>query len=175
MKVTITQDDIKSLNIYMLTLSKNAKKQRLLSFYAIPFEFILVGIFIDGIFKTVPVASVSSLVLAALWLLIYPKLYKKTVNKHLQNAKNIAETSVEMNFSVDDEFVIFSSDEAKTSDKFRLKDLKSIDESDKNYFIGFKNGTHIVLPINDETRKEVENLSQKNRVQVYEVSIREYK
>ena len=49
MKVRITNRDVDNLNKFMLLYSKKARKQRLISTYAIPFEFLLVGYFGCGV------------------------------------------------------------------------------------------------------------------------------
>lgn len=159
MKIILTQNDIINLKIFMLTKSKTAKKQRLISYYAIPFEFILVGIFIDGIFNVAPIVSIISVILAILWMVVYPKLYKKMQDGHIKNAKETKFTDTVMNFKVDENFISFSSGEPKPNEKFETKHLKTIEESKDNYFLGFKNSLYIVLPKNDETLKEIKKIS----------------
>ena len=73
MKVQITNRDVDNLNKFMLLYSKKARKQRLVSTYAIPFEFLLLGIIISGLLKTAPIASVASVILGAAWLIFYTK------------------------------------------------------------------------------------------------------
>lgn len=159
MKVILKQEDIINLKIFMLTKSKTAKKQRLISYYAIPFEFILVGIFIDGIFKLVPIASIVSVVFSILWMVIYPKLYKKMQKRHIQNAKETKFNDTIMNFIADKNTISFSVDKPKANEIFQTKHLKTIQESDSNYFIGFKNSLYIVLPKNKETFEEINKIS----------------
>lgn len=171
MKVTLTKEDIKNLKIFMLTKSKASKKQRLISYYAIPFEFILVGIFIDGIFKVVPVASLVSVVLAVLWMVIYPKLYKKMQNDHLKSAQEIKFSDTEMNFVADKDTISFSMGEPKPNEKFNTKHLKSIEESKYNYFLGFKNSLYIVLPKNNETKEEIEKISSNLNVCIENIDL----
>lgn len=158
MKVTITQDDVKNLNIFMLKHSFNAKKQKLISFYAIPFEFILVGLFIDGIFKFAPIVTIVSVLLAISWLLIYPKFYNKFIQKHINNVNKLTSSPIEMNFSFDDDYIYFKNDCKDLSEEFFRKDLKKVTRTEKNYFLGFKIGHHIVLPVNDEVDVLIEQL-----------------
>lgn len=171
MKIILTQNDIINLKIFMLTKSKTAKKQRLISYYAIPFEFILVGIFIDGIFKVVPVASLVSVAFAILWMVIYPKLYKKMQNDHLKNAQETKFSDTEMNFLVDKDTISFSIGEPKPNEKFSTKHLKSIEESKDNYFLGFKNSLYIVLPKNSETKEEIEKISSNLNVSIENIDL----
>lgn len=171
MKVTITQNDIVNLKIFMLTKSMNAKKQRLVSFYAIPLEFFIVGIFIDGIFKLVPLATLLSLALALLWLFFYPKLYFKFVNKHIEQARQIKPSSIEMNLEVNDSFISFSDGKPHESEKFPIANLRHLAKNQENYFVGFKPGIYIVLPQTPQTKEVVENLSRQYRRDIESVDI----
>lgn len=62
------------------------------------------------------------------------------------------ESSMEMNFNItDDKKITFSnSDTPKASEIFDLESVFKIAKSADNYFVCFKEGHHIVLPINDE-------------------------
>lgn len=152
MIVNITDKDVINLNTFMLLHSKKAKKQKIISTYAIPFEFLLVGIIIDGFAKTAPILTIVAIVASILWLIFYPKFYNRLLLKHLKMAKNIDESCVEMNFEIDDEFIRFyNADKPKPSEIFKLDSVNRVIKSEDNYFIAFKEGHHIVLPINEET------------------------
>lgn len=172
MQVIITNNDVTNLKKFMLLHSKAAKKQRVISTYAVPFEFILAGLIIDGLLKTAPLASISSLVLAILWLVFYPKFYKKLLQKHLGDSENLESSRIAMNFICDDKFISFSESLApKNSEKFDIQTLTRITESSDNYFLGFSRGHHIVLPKSDETTLEVINLSEKREIPIENVEI----
>lgn len=171
MRVTITNDDVTNLNKFMLLHSKAAKKQKLISTYAIPFEFIVVGLILDGLFKTVPICSISSAVLAILWLIFYPKFYKKMSAKHLKEAENIELSSVEMTFVADENIISFSKGTPKQSEKFEIKTLNRIVETENNYFLGFERGFHIVLPISDETQQILHKLSLERKIEIENLSV----
>lgn len=152
MRVTITDKDVINLNTFMLLHSKKAKKQKLISTYAIPFEFLLVGIIIDGIAKTVPILTITAIIASILWLIFYPKFYNRLLLKHLKIAKNIENSSVLMNFEIDDGVIKFyNKEKPKPSEIFQLDSVNRVIKSEDNYFIAFKEGHHIVLPINEET------------------------
>ena len=171
MQVTITNADVTALNKFMLLHSKKAKKQKLISTYAIPFEFLLVGIIIDGLFKTAPIASVASVVLGILWLVFYPKFYRKMLHKHVANTENIEASSVQMNFDWSQSEISFSNGEARASEKFSTTDLNRIAKSDKNYFLGFERGFHIVLPCLGDTAPEIEKLAKFRNLAIEEVDL----
>ena len=153
MNVTITNKDVANLKKFMISHSKKAKRQKVLSFYAIPFEFILVGLILDGFLKTVPLISITSAVLATLWLVFYPMYYKKICQRELLKAQNAPESSIEMKFNItDDKKITFSNSATpKPSEIFELESVERIVQSQDNYFVGFKEGHHIVLPINSQT------------------------
>lgn len=151
MKVTITNKDIRNLKVFMLLHSKKAKKQKAISTYAIPFEFLLVGIILDGLLKLAPVLTIASIVLSILWLIIYPRFYRRLLNKHLKQAEQLENSSVEMNFEISDGKVKFyNGDKPKPSEIFELDSVNRVIKSEENYIIAFKEGHHIVLPISDE-------------------------
>ncbi|CZE47201.1 hypothetical protein [Campylobacter geochelonis] len=169
MQVTITNKDVANLKKFMILHSKKAVRQKLISFYAVPFEFILVGIILDGFLKTVPLLSLVSLVMAVFWLIIYPMYYKNMCKKHIKLAEEMQESRVEMNFLVDDEKNIISFSPSQTpraSEKFSASSLNRIVKSEQDYFLGFKEGHHIVLPVTDESKKVVEKLSEDKQIHI---------
>lgn len=159
MKVTITDKDVVNLNTFMLLHSKKAKKQKIISTYAVPFEFLLVGIIIDGLAKIAPTLTIISIVASILWLIFYPKFYNKLLLKHLKRAEEIESSNIEMNFEVDDKNIKFyNGNQPKSSEIFELDSVVRILKSEENYFIAFKQGHHIVLPINDETTENINKI-----------------
>ncbi|NLY03872.1 MAG: hypothetical protein GXZ15_03425 [Campylobacter sp.] len=159
MKVTITDQDVSNLRVFMLLHSKKAKKQKVIGLYALPFEFLLVGIILDGVFKFAPILTIISIILSILWLLFYPKYYKKLLTKHLKEADELEESKIEMNFEIKDKFVKFyNGSEAKASEIFELDGINRVVKSEDNYFIAFKTGEHIVLPINEETTLKMQQI-----------------
>ena len=163
MQVIITNKDVSNLNKFMLLYSKNARKQRLISTYAIPFEFLLMGIIIDGLLKTAPIASASSAVLAILWLIFYPKFYRRMLRKHLGAASVAQSSSAEMSFVVDGETISFSKGEPRA--------LNRIAASGENFFLAFDRGFHIVLPKNAETDAAVQHLAGLRELQIEPVDL----
>lgn len=163
MDVIITNKDVANLKKFMILHSKKAKRQKLISIFAIPFEFILVGLLLDGLLKTVPLLSLISLILAVLWLIFYPVYYKKICQKEINKANNQPESSVDMKFNVtDDEKITFSnSNQPKASEIFELHSLDRIVKIQQNYIISFKEGHHIVLPLNDESTELMLKLKDK--------------
>ncbi|PSM52257.1 putative membrane protein [Campylobacter blaseri] len=173
MKIRITDKDVINLQKFMVNHSKKAKKQKLVSFYAIPFEFILVGLILDGFFKLVPWISITSLVLAILWLVFYPKYYKRLCKKQIDKAiQNTPKSNIEMNLKIDKNNISFSPDEKpKISEIFEISTLNKLAKSENNFFLGFKAGHHIVLPITDETQEEIIKLSKKLNLNILLVEL----
>ena len=171
MKVQITNHDVDNLNKFMLLYSKKARKQRLVSTYAIPFEFLLVGIIIDGLLKTAPIASVASVILGAAWLIFYPKFYRRMLRKHLASAKLAQSSSAEMSFVADGETISFSKGEPRASEKFAARSLNRIAASGENFFLAFDRGFHIVLPKNAETDAAVQHLAGLRELQIEPVDL----
>ena len=171
MKVQITNHDVDNLNKFMLLYSKKARKQRLISTYAIPFEFLLVGIIIDGLLKTAPIASIASVVLGAAWLIFYPKFYRRMLRKHLASAKLAQDSSTEMSFVADGETISFSKGEPRASEKFAARSLNRIAASGENFFLAFDRGFHIVLPKNAETDAAVQHLADLRGLQIEPVDL----
>ncbi|MDA3058356.1 hypothetical protein OFN97_07900 [Campylobacter sp. VBCF_05 NA6] len=171
MQVTITERDVVALNKFMLLHSKKAKKQKIVSTYAIAFEFLIFGIIIDGLFKTAPIASIASLIMGALWLVFFPKFYRKMLRKHIANAENIEPSSVVMNFLWSEAEISFANGEASASEKFATSDLNRIARSGENYFLGFERGFHIVLPYTEDTAREVENLAKFRNLAIESVDL----
>lgn len=159
MQFTLTKNDIIALNVFMIKHSKTAIKQRIIGTYAIAFEFILVGLFVDGIFKLAPFVSLVSLIFAIFWLIFYPKFYKKMQQKQLKNAYEISADEILMKFEIDDEFITFC--ECEKNEKFALNNLTTIDESQNNIFLGFKNNIYLILPKTDEIYSKIQALSAK--------------
>lgn len=164
MQISLKKDDIIALNIFLIKYSKTAIKQRIIGTYAIAFEFILVGLFVDGIFKLVPIASLVSLFFAIIWLIFYPKFYNKMRAKQLKNAYEINVDEILMKFDLDENFVTFC--EVGKNDKFPLNNLKTIDESQNNIFLGFKKSIYIVLPKTDEIYTQIKELSSKFKIPI---------
>lgn len=171
MKVQITNRDVDNLNKFMLLYSKKARKQRLVSTYAIPFEFLLMGIIIDGLLKTAPIASVASVILGAAWLIFYPKFYRRMLRKHLSAAKLAQDSSTEMSFVADDETISFSKGEPRASEKFAAHSLNRIAAGGENFFLAFDRGLHIVLPKNAETDAAVQQLAGLRGLQIEPVDL----
>jgi len=171
MKVQITNHDVDNLNKFMLLYSKKARKQRLVSTYAIPFEFLLMGIIIDGLLKTAPIASVASVILGAAWLIFYPKFYRRMLRKHLSAAKLAQDSSTEMSFVADGETISFSKGEPRASEKFTVRSLNRIAASGENFFLAFDRGFHIVLPKNAETDAAVQQLEGLRELQIEPVDM----
>ena len=171
MQVIITNKDVSNLNKFMLLYSKNARKQRLVSTYAIPFEFLLMGIIIDGLLKTAPIASASSAVLAILWLIFYPKFYRRMLRKHLGAASVAQSSSAEMSFVADGETISFSKGEPRASEKFAARSLNRIAAGGENFFLAFDRGFHIVLPKNAETDAAVQHLAGLRELQIEPVDL----
>ena len=171
MKVQITNHDVDNLNKFMLLYSKKARKQRLVSTYAIPFEFLLMGIIIDGLLKTVPIASVASVILGAAWLIFYPKFYRRMLRKHLSAAKLAQDSSTEMSFVADGETISFSKGEPRASEKFAASSLNRIAAGRENFFLAFDRGFHIVLPKNAETDTAVQQLAGLRGLQIESVDM----
>ena len=170
MKVRITNRDVDNLNKFMLLYSKKARKQRLVSTYAIPFEFLLMGIIIDGLLKTAPIASVASVILGAAWLIFYPKFYRRMLRKHLAAAKLEQDSSTEMSFVADGETISFSKGEPRASEKFTARSLNRIAAGGENFFLAFDRGFHIVLPKN-ETDAAVQQLAGLRGLQIEPVDM----
>lgn len=170
MQVNITNSDVSALKKFMLLHSKMAKKQKFVSFYAIPFEFFLVGIVLDGVFKKAPILTISSLILAALWLLIYPKFYKGLIAKHIANADNSEISNVKMNFEVKENEVIFG-ESSKNAEIFSPSELKRLAKSENNFFLAFNKNFHMVLPRNDQTEEILKQLSNKTNIEIESVEI----
>ncbi len=171
MKVQITNRDVDNLNKFILLYSKKARKQRLVSTYAIPFEFLLMGIIIDGLLKTAPIASVASVILGAAWLIFYPKFYRRMLRKHLAAAKLAQDSSTEMSFVADDETISFSKGEPRASEKFAAHSLNRIAAGGENFFLAFDRGLHIVLPKNAETDAAVQQLAGLRGLQIEPVDL----
>ena len=171
MKVLITNRDVDNLNKFMLLYSKMARKQRLVSTYAIPFEFLLMGIIIDGLLKTAPIASVASVILGAAWLIFYPKFYRRMLRKHLSGAKLAQDSSTEMSFVADGETISFSKGEPRASEKFAVRSLNCIAAGGENFFLAFDHGLHIVLPKNAETDATVQHLADLRGLQIEPVDM----
>ena len=171
MKVRITNRDVDNLNKFMLLYSKKARKQRLVSTYAIPFEFLLVGIIIDGLLKTAPIASVASVILGAAWLIFYPKFYRRMLRRHLGAASVAQNSSAEMSFVADDETISFSKGEPCASEKFAARSLNRIAAGGENFFLAFDRGFHIVLPKNAETDAAVQHLAGLRKLQIEPVDL----
>lgn len=162
MEVIITNKDVGNLRKFMILHSKKAKRQKMMSFYAVPFEFIVVGLILDGLLKTVPILSLTSLVLAILWLIFFPKYYTKICNKELVKSDNLPESKIKMKFNVDENNITFSNDEKpKPSEIFNLNSLDKIAKTKENYFISFKEGHHIVLPLSDETTEKINEIKSR--------------
>ena len=161
MKVQITNRDVDNLNKFMLLYSKKARKQRLVSTYAIPFEFLLMGIIIDGLLKTAPIASVASVILGAAWLIFYPKFYRRMLRKHLDAAKLAQDSKIEMEFIA----------EPRASEKFAVRSLNRIAAGSENFFLAFDRGFHIVLPKNAETDAAVQHLADLRGLQIEPVDL----
>lgn len=171
MIVKLTSQDIVNLNKFMLLHSKKSQKWRVLSFYAIPFEFILLGIILDGLLKKAPIFTISSVILGILWFVIFTKFYNKMVEKNLAKFENLKLDEVDLNFAVDDEKISLSADTTpKPSEIFRATNLNRIVESSQNYFLAFSDA-HIVLPKTEETSVEIENLSKKANLEIENVEI----
>ena len=171
MKVRLTSQDIANLNKFMLLHSKKSQKWRMLSFYAIPFEFILLGIILDGLLKKAPIFTISSVILGILWFVIFPKFYNKIVEKYLAKFENLKLDEVDLNFAVDDEKISLSADTTpKPSEIFRATSLNRIVESSQNYFLAFSDA-HIVLPKTDEIAQIAQSLSQKQNIKIENVEI----
>ena len=67
-----------------------------------------------------------------------------------------------MKFNVDDNNITFSNDEKpKPSEIFNLNSLDKIAKTNENYFISFKEGHHIVLPLSDETTKKINEIKSR--------------
>ena len=171
MKVQITNRDVDNLNKFMLLYSKKARKQRLVSTYDIPFEFLLMGIIIDGLLKTAPIASVASVILGAAWLIFYPKFYRHMLRKHLSAAKLAQNSSMEMSFVADGETISFSKGEPRASEKFAAHSLNRIAAGGENFFLAFDRGLHIVLPKNAETDAAVQQLAGLRGLQIEPVDM----
>ena len=171
MKVRITNRDVDNLNKFMLLYSKKARKQRLISTYAIPFEFLLVGIIIDGLLKTAPIASISSVILGAAWLIFYPKFYRSMLRKHLASAKLAQNSNIEMEFIAGEDEISFSKGEPRASEKFAARSLNRIAAGGENFFLAFDRGFHIVLPKNAETDAAVQNLADLRGLQIESVDM----
>lgn len=159
MEVTITNNDITNLKKFMLLNSKAAKKQKIMSFYLMPFEFIIVGIIIDGLAKTVPIVTIVSAILGILWAILFPKFYNKMLQKHLNEAQNLEISEVKMQFIRENGVISFSNDEPKNSEKFDEKSLDRIVCTDKNYILAFDK-VHIILPKNSDTDIEIQKISK---------------
>ena len=171
MKVTITNKDVTNLNKFMLIHSKKARKMRIMSFYAIPLEFILLGIILDGLLKKAPIFTISSAILAILWFVIFPKFYNKMVAKNIAKTENLNLNDATLNFICDEEKISFSPDlTPKASEIFYLDTLNRIVKTDENFFIVFSDA-HIVLPNKAEISQEVENLSKKLNLQIENLQI----
>lgn len=167
MKVIITNNDIKNLNKYMLLHSSQAKKQKMMSIYGIAFEFIVGGLILDGVFKMVPYCSIASLIMAILWLIFYPKFYNKLLQKHLKQCEETQNSSIEMNFCLNENDFSFSPQSTpEPSEIFFLKEIKKLAKSDENYFIALNNHIHIVLPKNEQTQNEINKISQKIKKEI---------
>ncbi|MSN96155.1 hypothetical protein F1B92_02915 [Campylobacter sp. FMV-PI01] len=172
MEVVITNKDYVNLKKFMILHSKKAKIQKMLSLYGVAFEFIVVGLLIDGLFKTAPACSIASVIMTILWLIFYPKFYKKMCDKHIKAAKDLEEYSILMNFSINDETISFSPDKnPKPSEFFSLNSLNRVVKSSENYFLGFKEGHYMVLPLNDQISTKIENLVQKFNANIEEIEI----
>ena len=171
MKVKVTSKDITNLNKFMLLHSKKSQKLRMISFYAIPVEFILLGIILDGLLKKFPIFIISSAVLGILWFIIFPKFYNKTIEKNIAKFENLKLGEAELNFSCDDEKISLSVDTTpKPSEIFYLDSLKRIVASDENYFLAFANA-HIVLQKTDQIGEEIANLSKKLNLEIENLKI----
>ena len=171
MKVRITNRDVDNLNKFMLLYSKKARKQRLVSTYAIPFEFLLMGIIIDGLLKTAPIASIASVILGAAWPIFYPKFYRRMLRKHFGAASVAQSSSAEMSFVADGETISFSKGEPRASEKFAARSLNRIAAGGENFFLAFDRGFHIVLPKNAETDAAVQNLADLRELQIEPVDM----
>lgn len=173
MEVIITNKDVGNLRKFMILHSKKAKKQKMMSFYAIPFEFIIVGLILDGLLKTVPILSVVSLVLAILWLVFFPKYYQKICKRELDKSENLPESKIKMKFNLSGENITFSNkDKLKPSEIFSLSSLDRIVKTNENYFICFKEGHHIVLPLCDETTSKMNEIkSHFKKGEIEEISL----
>jgi len=172
MEVTVTNKDVTNLNKFMLNHSKSAKKQRFFSTYAIPFEFILVGIITDTLLKFSPFTTIISTILAALWLIYFPKFYNKNIEKNIKKVENLNLSDSKMNFIVEDNKISFSPDTTpKPSEIFDISLLKRIVCTDENYFLGFDKSVHIVLPKTDEIAQIAQSLSQKQNIKIENVEI----
>ena len=171
MIVKVTSKDITNLNKFMLLHSKKSQKLRMISFYAIPFEFILLGIILDGLLKKFPIFIISSAVLGILWFIIFPKFYNKMVEKNIAKFENLKLGEAELNFALDDEKISLSADTTpKPSEIFRATNLNRIVESSQNYFLAFSDA-HIVLPKTDEIAQIAQSLSQKQNIKIENVEI----
>ena len=171
MKVTITKNDIVNLNKFMLIHSKKAKKMRMISFYAIAVEFILLGLFLDWLFKKAPMISGISVILAGAWVLFFPKFYNKIIEKNIAKTENLNISSAELNLLIDDKKLSFSPDlTPKSSEIFYLDTLRRIVCTNENYFLAFSD-SHIVLPKNEEIAVVAENLSKKQNIKIENLQI----
>ena len=171
MKVKVTSKDVTNLNKFMLLYSKKSQKLRMISFYAIPFEFILLGIILDGLLKKFPIFIISSAILGVLWFIIFPKFYNKMVEKNIAKFENLKLGEAELNFAVNDEKISLSVDSnPKPSEIFYLDNLKRIVASGENYFLAFANA-HIVLQKTDEISEEIANLSKKLNLEIENLKI----
>lgn len=159
MEVIITNKDVSNLNKFMLLHSKKTKKQKIMSFYFVPFEFIIVGIIIDGLAKTAPIVTLASLFCGILWAILFPKFYNKMLQKHLNEANNLEKSEVKMQFLHENGIISFSNGEPKTSEKFDEQSISRIVSTDENYFLAFSE-IHIVLPKNTDTKEQIEKISK---------------
>lgn len=169
MKVTITNKDVEVLKKFMLLHSKMAKKQKITSFYLIPFEFILVGIVLDALTKLAPVLSITSAILGILWLVIFPRFYKKMLIRHLADSESLPASSVEIGFNVLNDEVIFGGE--KESEKFGINELNRLVCTGSNFILAFGKNFHMVLPKNSQTAEILENLSQKTEIEIESIEI----
>lgn len=167
MKIHLTPNDIKELNSFMLLHSLIAKKQKLMSFYMIPAEFILLGLGIDFLIKTTPICLVVSIILSGIWLYFFPKLYKKNVKKHLlENARSEIKP-LDMIFELKDNNIFFYEENSNIKDKFNLKYLSAIVSFRNVYILVFNKKIHIVLPKDDKNiQEEVKRISKLTNIAI---------
>lgn len=156
--IKLTGENLRDFWAFMATSSRQARRMSFFNTIGV-FSEIMIAFFVLDLILGVNFLTPIGLVLATIWLVVYPKFLRKKQVKILKNAPKNSEVKL-MKFELGDENFSFFSDIKNETNTFNFIDISEIYEC-KNIFIIFLFGKiHIILPKDDEVKMIISSLAK---------------